>query len=63
MTIAADIELLQKELHRQGLVVLEADLPFLLRTFHRQRHVVDSWKGLVDPTTEPAHVFIGARLL
>jgi hypothetical protein len=63
MTIATDIELLQKELHRRGLVVPDADLPFLLRTFQRQRHVVDSWKVLVNPTTEPAHVFNGARLL
>lgn len=61
MTSSNEVELLQTVLDRQGLVVLEADIPFLLRTFQRQRQLVDSWNVLVHPQTEPAHTFAASR--
>lgn len=56
-----EVALLQSALDRQGLVVPETDMPFLLRTFQRQRQLIDSWSTLVIPHTEPAHTFAASR--
>ncbi len=57
MTSSNQSEALHAILDRLGLVVPAADIPFLLRAYQRQRQVVDSWRNLLAPQTEPAHVF------
>jgi hypothetical protein len=61
MTNSTEAEALRALLDRLGLVVPAADIPFLLRTFQRQRQVVDSWSELVPSQAEPAHVFAASR--
>lgn len=62
MTSATESEALRATLSRLGLAVTAADIPFLLRAHQRQRQVIDGWRELVPPQTEPAHVFMASRL-
>ena len=44
-------------LERLGIPVPATDLPFLERTFARQRELLLAMAAHVPPETEPAHVF------
>lgn len=47
----------QAVLDRLGIPVPATDLPFLERTFARQRELLLKMAAEVPPETEPAHVF------
>jgi hypothetical protein len=57
MNPVPDTQDVQAVLDRLGLVVPEADLPFLQRTLLRQREFLLRLSGAVPADTEAAHVF------
>jgi len=48
---------IRARLEQLGIAVPEEDIPFLLRSFLRQRDLLQRLAARIDPESEPAHVF------
>ncbi|UYO93867.1 hypothetical protein [Pollutimonas sp. M17] len=57
MTSESTNEDMEAKLRQLGIAVVREDIPFLQRSFLRQRELLRRHAERLSPETEPAHVF------